>query len=231
MITAKLLVAVFTGAFLIMGTAHAHDADVACPTDATPKIDINVTPDEIKIKTDKSLQQLRQVAEGHHPGPLVGLYLGALQYTAQIDDTLQKIGTGRLCATPKYVTLIMALDRIIWIPREFADDPCLAELARNHEEKHAAADAMALDHFRPSLGSAVGAAVRRATSVAGVSRADVLAVLTQAIQSAVNRLLDEMETERRHLDAVVDNETELERLKTACDGRAAGLTENPTVSQ
>jgi hypothetical protein len=231
MITAKLPFAVFTVAFLTASAVGARGADVTCPVGATPKIDINVTPDEVKIKTDKSLQQLRQVAEGHHPGPLVGFYIGALQYGIQIDDTLQRVGTDRLCATPKYVTLIMTLDRIIWNPREFVDDPCLAGLARDHEEKHAAADAAALDHFRPSLGSAVGVAVRRATWVAGVSRADALATLTQAIQSEVNRLVDEMETERSHLDAAVDSEAELERLETACGGRAAGLIENPAVAQ
>jgi hypothetical protein len=77
----------------------------------------------------------------------------------------------------------------------------------------------------------VGEAVRRATSVAGVSRADALAALTQAIQTDVNRVLDDMATERRRLDAAVDSEAELERLNTACDGRAAGSMGNPTISQ
>jgi hypothetical protein len=232
MITIKLLLIVILPiASLITGAANARGADVVCPVGAMPRIDINVTRGEEQIKTDISLRQLRQAAEGHHPGPLVGLYIGALRYGIRINDTLRRVGAGRFCATPKYVTVIIELDRIIHIPREFADDPCLAALARDHEAKHAGADATAFDHFRPSLGPVVGEAVRRATSVAGVSRADALAALTRAIQTDVNRVFDDMATERHRLDAAVDSEAELERLKTACDGRAAGSMGNPTISQ
>ena len=230
MITTKVLIALLASALLIAGAARARSGDVACPG-AMPRIDIKLTRGEEQIKADISLQQLRQVAEGHHPGPWVGLYIGTLNYGIQINNTVLRIGADRFCATPKYVTLIMQLERFIHIPREFADDPCLAALARDHEAKHAGAEAAALDHFRPSLGAALREAVRRATSVAGVSRADALAALTRAIQTDVNRVLDEMATEHRRLDAAVDSEAELEWLKTACDGRAAGSMGNSTTSQ
>jgi hypothetical protein len=229
-ITTKVLTVILASASLIAGAARARSGDVACPG-AMPRIDIKLTRGEEQIKADISLRQLRQAAEGHHSGLLVGLYVGALRYGIRINNTLRRVGADRVCATPKYVTLIMELDRTIHIPREFADDPCLAALARDHEAKHAGADATALDRFRPSLGTAVREAVRRATSVAGVSRADALAALTSAIQTDVNRVLDNMATERRRLDAAIDSEAELERLKTACDGRAAGSMGNPTISQ
>jgi hypothetical protein len=228
--TTKVLIVILASASLVTGAPRAR-ADVACPVGAMPRIDIKLTRGEEQIKTDISLRQLRQAAVGHHPGPLVGLYIGALWYGIRINNTLRRIGVDRFCATPKYVTLIMEHDRTIHIPREFADDPCLAALARDHEAKHAGADATALDRFRPSLGAAVREAVRRATSFAGVSRADALAVLTRAIQTDVNRVLDDMATERRRLDAAIDSDAELERLKTACDGRAAGSMGNPTISQ
>jgi hypothetical protein len=227
-ITAKVLIVLLASASLTAGAARA---DILCPVGAMPRIDIKITRGEEQIKADISFRQLRQAAEGHHPGPWVGLYIGTLKYGIQIKNTVRRIGADRFCATPKYVTLIMELERIIHIPREFADDPCLAALARDHEAKHAGADATALDHFRPSLGAALREAVRHATSVAGVSRAAALAALTWAIQTDVNRVLDEMATERRRLDAAVDSDAELERLKTACDGRAAGSMGNSTTSQ
>ena len=190
MITTTLLIAILASGSLITGAARARSGDIACPVGAMPRIDINLARGEEQIKTDRSLRQLRQAAEGHHPGPLVGLYVGALQYGIQIDDTLRRVGADRFCATPKYVTLVMELDRIIHVPREFADDPCLAALARDHEAKHAGADATALDHFRPSLGAALREAVRHATSVAGVSRAAALAALTWAIQTDVTVRLE-----------------------------------------
>jgi hypothetical protein len=230
-ITTTLLIAILASVSLITGATRASSEGVACPVKAMPRIDIKLTRGEEQIKADISLHQLRQAADGHHPGPPVGLYVGALQYGIQIDDTLRRIEADRFCATPRYVTLIMELDRIIHIPREFADDPCLADLARGHEAKHAGADATALDRFLPSLRAAVREAVRRATSVAGVSRSDALAALTRAIQTDVNRVLDDMATERRRLDAAVDSEAELERLSTACDGRAAASMGNPTISK
>jgi hypothetical protein len=77
---------------------------------------------------------------------------------------VRKIGSGGFCATPKYVKLELSLRRIIYIPREFTDDPRLTALARDHEAKHAGADAKALDIVRPAIESAVRVALRRATT-------------------------------------------------------------------
>src|SRR5215471_8602542 len=104
-----------------------------------------------------SLQQLREAAEGHHPGPVLGLYVGTLRYGIEIDDTIRQLAPDRFCATPKYVSLTGQLDRAIHIPREFVDDPCLAALAPDHEAKHAVADATAFDHARSLLSSAIRA--------------------------------------------------------------------------
>jgi len=168
-----------------------------------------------------SLQQLREAAEGHHPGPVLGLYVGTLRYGIEIDDTIRQLAPDRFCATPKYVSLTGQLDRAIHIPREFVDDPCLAALARDHEAKHAVADATAFEHARSLLSSAIRAAVRANTIAASDSRLNALALLTKGIQTAVDQVFDEMTTERRRLDAAVDSPAELEQLKTGCEGRAA----------
>jgi hypothetical protein len=160
-------------------------------------------------------------AEGHHPGPVLGLYVGTLRYAIEIDDTIRQLASDLFCATPKYVTLTAQLDRAIHIPREFLGDPCLAALARDHEAKHADADAIPLDRSRSSLLSAIREAVRASTAAASGSRPDALARLTTGIQTAVNRVFDDMATERRRLDAAVDSPAELERLKTGCKGRAS----------
>ena len=85
------------------------------------------------VETDISLQQVREAAEGHHPGPVLGLYVGTLRYRIEIDDTIRQLARDRFCATPKYVSLTVQHDRAIHIPREFVGDPCLAALARDHE--------------------------------------------------------------------------------------------------
>jgi hypothetical protein len=221
MIRTKVLTAILIGVSLISAAASARDDDFACPVAAPAKVKVKFARSAEHVETDVSLQQVRGAAEGHHPGPVLGLYVGTLRYGIEIDDTIRQLARDRFCATPKYVSLTVQLDRAIHIPREFVGDPCLAALAGDHEAKHAEADAIALDHSRSSLLSAIRQAVRANTTAASDSRPDALAILTAGIQTAVDRVFDDMVTERRRLDDTVDGAAELERLKTGCEGRAS----------
>ena len=214
---------------LFSGTVLA--AELKCPVFAPPKIEISVSRPDDRIDTTKSLEQIRAAGKDRHVAPIVGAYLGALQYRIQIDDTVRETAPGHFCATPKYITLRLTLDRIIYIPREFADDPCLRSLTTDHESKHADADAEALSGARPALESAARNAVRRSTMEPVASRADAIAALAAEIQSDVNRALDDMAAVRKRLDARVDNPIEIEYLKTACTGRATSLAGDSMISQ
>jgi hypothetical protein len=214
MIRTKVLTAILTGVSLITAVASARDHDFACPVAAPAKVKVNFARSTEHVETDISLQQVRETAEGHHPGPVLGLYVGTLRYGIEIDDTIRQLARERFCATPRYVSLAVQHDRAIHIPREFVGDPCLAALARDHEAKHAEADAIALDHSRSSLLYAIRQAVRANTTTASDSRLDALAILTTEIRTAVDRVFDDMVTERRRLDAAVDSAAELDRLKT-----------------
>ena len=202
-----------------------------CPTFTPPSIEIRVEPPDDRVDTTKSLVQMRAAGKTRHPAPVVGVYVGAVQYGAQIDDTVRTIAAGRVCATPNYVTLKLTLDRIIFIPREFADDPCLKSLSQDHEAKHADADAKALDGARPTFEAAVRTAIDRGTRNVSKTSGDALSVLTAEIRTAANGALDEMEAARKRLDDAIDNPAELERLNTACGGRAARPPGDATISQ
>lgn len=221
MIRTKLLTPILTGVSLITAAASARADDFACPLAAPASVQINLSHSAEHVETDISLQQVREAATGHHSGPVLGLYVGTLRYAIEIDNTIRQVAPSRYCATPKYVSLTAQLDRAIHIPREFLGDPCLAALARDHEVKHADADAVALDDARSSLLSAMREAVHANTTAASASRPAALAVLTRGIQSAVDQVLDNVATERRRFDAAVNSAAELERLKTGCEGRAS----------
>jgi hypothetical protein len=209
----------------VMVPVRVRAADVECPVFAPPVIELRVDPPDDRIDTTKSLEQMRRAAgKVRHAAPLVGAYLGALQYGIQIDDTVRQTAAGVFCVTPKYVTLKLVLERIVYIPREFTGDSCLAALARDHEAKHADAEAKALDTVRPALETAVREAVHRAATIPGSSRASALATLTAEIQSGVNHVLDDMATVRKQLDAKVDDPDEIARLKTECGGAARAIS-------
>src|ERR1700738_692298 len=199
MIRTKALTAILTGVSLMTAAASARDDDFACPVAAPAKVKVNFARSAEHVETDVGLQQLREAAEGHNSGPVLGLYVGTLRYGIKIDDTIRQPARDRFCATPKYVSLTVQHDRAIHIPREFVGDPCLAALARDHEAKHADADAIALDRSRSSLLSAISEAARAKTAAASDSRLDALVMLTKAIQTAVDRVFDDMVTERRRL--------------------------------
>ena len=166
MITNKLGGAILVGVGMLICPLRSHAATLGCPAFPTPKIEISVDPPDDRTITTKSLDQMHAAGKIRHPAPVVGVYLGALQYGIQIDDTVRQAGAGRFCATPKYVTLKLGLERIIYIPHEFADDPCLSSLAHDHEAKHADSDIKAFEIARPALESAVRMAVSRATTEA-----------------------------------------------------------------
>ena len=164
---------------------------------------------------------MRAAGKVHHPAPVVGVYLGAVRYGAQIDDTARSISADRVCATPKYVILKLTLHRVIYIPQEFADDPCLRSLSQEHEGKHADADAEALDNARPTFQAAVRAAIDRGTRNASATSAEAFGALSKAIQADVDGALDKMEAARKRVDDAIDSAAEIEHLQIACGGRAA----------
>jgi hypothetical protein len=218
----KLKLAIIGVPLLATITMGAHAETIACTPASPAKVTADITIGEPQIKTDINLDELRTAAQGHR-GPLVGAYAGALHYEIQIDDDVTQETGERFCSTPRYVTLVVQVDRIIYIPQEFAADPCLAVLAREHETRHADAEAKALDHARPALLTAIRKALNRATIDPGVSRAAAFAALTKTIGTSVDQAFDDMTVERRRLDAEVDSAVEINRLKTSCAGRAANV--------
>jgi hypothetical protein len=229
--TNKLLGMLLVGVWMVALSVRPHSATFNCPAFSSPKIEISIEPPDDRTDTTKTLATMRAAAQNRHPAPIVGAYMGALQYGIQIDDTVRETKISRFCATPQYVTLNFKFERIIYIPREFVDDPCLVTLAHDHEAKHAESDVTALGTARPTFEGAVRMAVRRATREAASARSDAIARLTAAIQSSVNDALDEMTAAREKLDAEIDGSAELDRLKTACGGRAAQPVKDGTISQ
>jgi hypothetical protein len=91
MVTTKLQSAILAGALSIAAAASARSDNRACPTADTARIQVNVTPGQEHVEAGMSLQQLREAAQGHHPGPVLGAYVGSLRYGIEIDDTGNRI--------------------------------------------------------------------------------------------------------------------------------------------
>jgi hypothetical protein len=211
---------ILVGISLLVFQAQFHGANLECAASALPKIEIRISPPTDKIDTRRARSRCARPPKGPILLRSLGRISAASQFGIQIDDSVRNIGTGGFCATLKYAKLKLSLGRIIYIPREFTDDPCLRSLARDHEAKHADADAKALNIARPAVELAVQDALRHATSDANASRAEALATLTGEIQMGVNRALDDVTTVRERLDAEINSKAEIEHLRTSCEARA-----------
>src|SRR5215469_7442919 len=96
-------------AMLIAGDAPTYGANLACPNARLPRIEIRITRAPQHIDTNINLEQLGDAVKGRHPSPVLGLYIGALQYGIEIDDTTRNVAPGHVCATPRYATLTASL--------------------------------------------------------------------------------------------------------------------------
>jgi hypothetical protein len=95
--------AILTGMSLITAAARARDDGFACPGVAPAKVEVNVARSTEHVETDISLQQVREAAEGHHPGPVLGLYVGTLRYGIEIHDAIRKFAV--LCSNSHEISI------------------------------------------------------------------------------------------------------------------------------
>jgi hypothetical protein len=68
------------------------------------RVKINFARSAEHVETDISLQQLREAAEGHYSGPVLGVYVGTLRYGIEIDDTIRQLASNLFCATRPELT-------------------------------------------------------------------------------------------------------------------------------
>jgi hypothetical protein len=221
MITKKLRTPIAAALAFLVSSSRWSDAEVLrcdMPMPKTVRVDLADSP--MRLSTEISLKEMRQAAAGRHPGPIVGAYRLTIGYAADIDGTVQEVGPGRYCPTPQYVILRAQVERVIYVPREFAADDCLSALSRSHEEKHAQAQDGALENLQTRLLTAVNSVISQSPRDARASGADALAAFTKALQASVEELLNKIEAERARLNGAVDTPDELDRLRRACQGRA-----------
>jgi hypothetical protein len=105
----------------------------------------------IREVSDVTVAELARAAKARNSPlrhPIVGAYSRSIGITLNIDDAIVDVAGDRRCAIPKVVHIrIFLTDRAVHLPREFANTPCLLELARGHQQKHAQADDALLDRL------------------------------------------------------------------------------------
>src|SRR5262249_11350734 len=133
------------------GMKGATDASAcAAPTPRTVSVDVNLGP--INYSSNTSLNEFREAAAArNHSGPILGAYQMYIGYKANVDNRARQIAPRRFCVDPEQVIVNVNISRTIQIPKEFASDECLFNLAREYQGQQARADEVALETVRPVL--------------------------------------------------------------------------------
>jgi hypothetical protein len=198
---------------------NINEAQGACPI-AKLEVQVETARGDIDELFDVTLAELARTAEELNlplRHPILGVYGGSIGMTFEIDDEVVAVAGSRLCVTPKVVHVrILLTGRAVHLLREFVNNPCLLELARGHQQKHAQADDASLDRFVRSLPGDLRARWSATVLEPAASEAAARQRMAEAATGILNEQLDSYEDGRVKLNDVVDTTEEVGRLRKAC---------------
>jgi len=114
-----------------------------------------------------------------------------------------------------YVQIFLT-GRGVHLPREFVNNPCLLELARGHQQKHAQADDASLDRFVRSLPGDLRAQWSVTVLEPATSEAAARQKMVEAATGFLYQQLDSYEDARVKVNDTVDSAEEVGRLRKVC---------------
>lgn len=158
-------------------------------------VSANFTYAQISAVAQKSGQPLRH--------PPYGFYLGRIWYQFAIHDLPD---SAKSCAPKFQVAADLALvERRIEIASDLPRSTCLSQMALDHYNRHAEADARAFKEFMAMMPGKVEAAL---AAIAPAGRDDV----EHDVQAALDAVLAKLDRAREAAQAVVDNPLEVNKL-------------------
>jgi hypothetical protein len=201
---------------------RAAEAAPTCPP-AHPAIEVEAGHGPVGEVTDVTLAQLAQVARGparplRHP--LLGAYTSSIGIALSIEDRVVEVGGGLRCTVPAVVHVRLTLSsRAVHLPRDFVGDPCLLDLSRSHQRKHADADDALLDRMVAKYPDDLRARFAAITLEPAPSETLARLRMTEAANSVVQQQLDTYELDQAaRAGEAIDTPEEVARLDEACGG-------------
>jgi hypothetical protein len=209
-------------ASVLCGGLRTARASTACPP-ARPAIEVEAGHGQLGEVSDVTLAQLAQVARGQvRPlsHPLLGAYTSSIGIALSIKDKVVEVPGGLRCTVPEVVHVRLTLsNRAAHLPRDFAGDPCLLDLSRSHQRKHADADDALLDRMVAKYPEDLRARFAALTIEPAPSETAARLRMTEAANSVVQQQLDIYERDQAiRAGATVDTPEEVARLDKACGG-------------
>jgi hypothetical protein len=196
-------------------------ADERCPA-AQPQVEVETIHGDVEELTDTTVAELAAAAKRHNAPlrhPIVGVYISTIAIGLQIKDKIVDLGANRRCSVPEVIHVRLGLTgRAVHLPRDFADNPCLMDVARSHQHKHAEADSALISDVVAKYTEQLRARMATLNVEPASSEEEARLRMTEAARNLVKEQLDSYEDMKQHINQRVDTPEEVVRMRSACGG-------------
>lgn len=207
---------------LVFPCPGVNAADGACPA-AQPEVQVETSHGEVRELSDTTVADLARAAKERNVllrHPILGAYISSIGIALHINDRTVDLGQGRRCSVPELIRVRLVLTgRAVHLPRDFASNACLLDLARGHQQKHAQADAALFDGVVSRFVEDLRVRLARVVPDPAPSETVARLRMTEAARRIVEEQLDSYEAAKANVGTLVDTPEEVVRLGEAC-GRA-----------
>ena len=195
-------------------------ADEKCPA-AQPQVEVETVHGEVEEFTDTTVAELAAAAKRHNAPlrhPIVGVYISTIAIGLDIKDKIVDLDANRRCSIPEAIYVRLGLtNRAVHLPRDFADNPCLMEVARSHQHRHADADRALVNDIVAKYTEQLRARIATLQIDPASSEQEARRRMTEAARNLVREQLDSYEDMKQHVNQRVDT-PEVVRIRSACGG-------------
>jgi hypothetical protein len=204
--------------FIFSGLAAA---DEKCPA-AQPQVEVETIHGDVEEFTDTTVAELAAAAKRHNAPlrhPIVGVYISTIAIGLNINDKIIDLGANGRCSIPEAIYVRLGLTgRAVHLPRDFADNPCLMDVARNHQHKHADADRALVNDIVAKYTEQLRTRMATLQVEPASSEQEARIRMAEAARNLIKEQLDSYEDMKQHINQRVDTPEEVVHMRLACGG-------------
>lgn len=220
-----LAILTLAGCAIEPGDTPTSGDETACPRGPAPVIEVAAAPGEPTRDDTLSVDELSHLGEVAYGKVALGATVAKLGIATQLEyNVAPSLGPG-FCAYPTRVTFTVKFARrIVYVAREFRDEPCVHGEVLAHEQRHVMLDNRLLAEERTALAAGLSARLAAMDAGRGATEADAAQALARRIGLLEAELTAAFDLRRKLAHAEeIDTPAESRRAQTMCQGRIPQL--------
>lgn len=208
-----------------MGAAQAQ-ADVSfCQPDRSATVRVALLAPTPRSDFSKNMEQLEKfhIDTVNPYGAKVDSHVGGLTSgSIKVEQKMSISGAtklGQTCLWPDHIDVMVRLDQVVYIAKEYKQGTCMNAAVWEHEHKHVRVDREIINKYRPIFEQQVRASVTQMGVTGPFETVHQKAYQDQmmaGVSAAISVVTKKMEDERNKRQQDVDTLEEYERVSHVC---------------